>query len=434
MTGDQPPTSRTVLSRPVTSLTRNTGWALAAEVVKLVTSIGAFMVVTHLLSPEEYGVFVGTLGLLWFVLPFASFGAAYLLLQRLAGEGMPIQEAVGRANGMVLWGGTGAVLVLLAVRPVVLPQSPALVLALLAFAELVFGGMHEVSVFASQARERLQLSVTLRLLQGVSRFAAAIVLLVVHPSATLTEWAWLHLTTAAVAALAGGFLLQVEGTTPLPMRRPRLREVRAGLPFSVGFGADKFRETADAWLLLRIGTVGDAGIYGAAIRLIGVAVVPLRALIASTNARFFVAGARSVAAATTVARRVTAAGAAYAVVAAVVVLVAAPGAVSLLPVEYAHTADALRMLAVWPLAVSLEAYVATAMTAIGHQRLRVLSTLGSTTVNVVLNVLLIPAHGWGGSVVASLVASVLNATVLWSALLVLAARKCGRPAGKAAAP
>jgi O-antigen/teichoic acid export membrane protein len=91
--------------------------------------------------------------------------------------------------------------------------------------------------------------------------------------------------------------------------------------------------------------------------------------------------------------------------------------------EYASTAPALQLLSVLPLAISIEAFVATAMTAAGHQRIRVLSTLVSTGLNVVLNFVLIPDHGWRGAVVASLACSALNATILWSTLLVLVHRE-----------
>ncbi|MEQ3549112.1 polysaccharide biosynthesis C-terminal domain-containing protein [Pseudonocardia nematodicida] len=404
-------------------LARDTGWALTAEVLRLATSLGAFLVVTHLLSPGEYGVYIGTLGLMWFVLPFASCGAAYLLLQRVAGEGVDLATAMGRANGMVVTGGVLVTLLIALTRPVLLPQTPALVIVLLALAELVFGGMTETSMLAGQALGRLRLTVWVRLLQGASRLVAAVGLIVVDPAATLVEWAWLHLATAAVAALAGQWLLRVPGPARIPLHRPRLVEVTRGFPFSVGFGAEKFRESADSMLLLRIGTATDTGIFGAAVRLLNLALTPLMALIASSNARIFAAGARSVGAARAVARRVTAIGLAYAAVAAVVVAVAGPVAVAFLPAGYAAAGDALRLLAVLPIAVAAESFVATAMTAIGHQRIRVASVLAGTAVNVALNVALIPTWGWRGVVVASVAASVLNTTLLWSAIMVLAARE-----------
>ena len=404
-------------------LAQNTAWALIAEAVRLGTALGAFIVVTHLLAPSEYGVYVGTLGLMWFVLPFASCGASYLLLQRVAGQGVDLTTAVARANGMVVTGGVVAILAMVVARPILLPQTSAIVMVLLAAAELVFGGLQDVAMLACQAIERLRLSIYLRLLQGVSRLIAAVALVIAVPSASLTQWAWLHLATAAFAALVAQMLLRVPGSRLVPFRWPRMLEVRSGLPFSVGFGADKLRESADSMLLLRIGTSADAGIFGAAIRLTGFVVTPLRALIASSNAKFFRAGANSVAATRVVARRVTSIGAAYAVVAAIVVAVGGPAAVSVLSAEYASTSDAVRILSVLPIAVAAESFVATAMTAIGRQRIRVMSTLASTSLNVLLNVALIPDYGWRGAVIASLTASAVNATILWSALMILAGRE-----------
>ena len=404
-------------------LARNTGWGLVAEAVKMMTSVGTFLIVTHLLTPSDYGVYVGTLGLVWFLLPFTSVGAGYLLLQRVAGEGAEPTQAVARANGMVVTGGLLTVVVLAVVRPWLLPQSPALVLVLLALAELVFGGIQEVAVLASQASERLRLSSALRLLQGGSRLLAAAVLVLVYPGAGLTAWAWLHVSTSALTAAAGQMLLGFPGGWRLALRWPRFVDARLGLPFSISFGADKLRDSADSVLLLRMGAGVDAGIYGAAMRLTNVVTAPLRALIASSNARLFERGAHSVAAAASAARRITGFGVAYALVAGVCTVVAGPAVVSLLSQDYASAGAALRMLSALSLAIALEAFVATAVTAAGHQRIRVFSTLASTGLNVVLNVLLIPHHGWRGAVVASYACSALNATVLWSALTVLVHRE-----------
>lgn len=404
-------------------LARNTGWALVAEAAKMATSVGTFLIVTHLLSPSDYGVYVGTLGLVWFLLPFASVGAGYLLLQRVAGEGAEPAEAVARANGMVITGGFLTVLALVVVRPWLLPQSPALVLGLLALAELVFGGMQEVAVLASQASGRLRLSSALRLLQGGSRLTAAAVLILVDPGAGLVAWAWLHVGTSALTAAAGQVLLGFPGGSRVAFRWPQLIDARLGLPFSVSFGADKLRDSADSVLLLRLGTGVEAGIYGAAMRLTNVVTAPLRALIASSNARLFERGAHSVAGAASLARRITGLAVAYAVVAGICTVVAGPAVVSLLSEDYASAGAAVRVLGAVSLAMALEAFVATAVTAVGHQRIRVFSTLTSTGLNVVLNVLLIPHHGWRGAVVASYACSALNATILWCALIVLVYRQ-----------
>ena len=404
-------------------LTRNTGWALAAEAARMTTSVGTFLIVTHLLTPSDYGVYVGTLGLLWFLLPFASVGASYLVLQRIAGEGAEPGEAVARANGMVVVGGLVTVAGLVVIRPWLLPQSPALVLGLLALAELVFGGIQEVSVLATQASERLRLSSALRLLQGGSRLVAAAILVLVMPGAGLTGWACLHLATSALTAAVGQVLLGFSGRLRRALRWPQFVDARLGMPFSVSFGADKLRDSADSVLLLRIGSSVDAGVYGAAMRLMGVVTAPLRALIASSNARIFERGAHSVGGAASVVRRITALAVAYAFCAGIGVVVAGPAVVSLMSDEYISTGAALRVLSALPLAISLEAFVATAVTAVGHQRIRVFSTLASTGLNVVLNILLIPHHGWHGAVVASYACSVLNATVLWSTLLVLQRRQ-----------
>ena len=416
---------RAVFARQVreSNMARQTSWALVAELVRMVTQLAMFLIVTHLFTAGDYGVYVGTIGLLAFVFPFATVGASYVLLRRVAGEGMEPGRALGHATTTVILGGLVTAPLLVLLRPWILPQASIAVLATSAATELIFAGVQDLAVFVAQATHQLHVSVPLRLAAGISRLVAVLILWGTVASPTLAQLTLANLLAAAFATGASINLLRRQGISFGRLPRPRTLDLRQGLPFSVGFGADKLRESADSVLLLRLDRPVDAGIYGAASRLVDMAVVPLRSLSHASNARFFEAGRESVRVGRRTAVRVTSVALAYAIPTAVVMALLGPTVINLLPGSYQSAAQAVRVLALWPIAVSIEMFAGTALTAVGHHRTRVVTNLLSAALNVALNLLWIPDHGWRGSVAATLTTSFLSSLVMWASLVVYGRRE-----------
>lgn len=398
---------------------RHTSWALVAELVRMVTQLAMFLVVTHLFAAGDYGIYVGTIGLLGFAFPFATLGASYLLLRRVAGEGMEPGRAFGHATTTVIVGGLVTAPLLVLMRPLILPQASLAVLATSAVTELIFVGIQDLAVSMAQATQQLRASVPIRLAAGLSRLVAVLVLWGTASSPTLVQLTVANLVAAAFATGASIALLRCGGVSLSRLPRPRAIDLREGLPFSVGFGADKLRESADSVLLLRLDRPVDAGIYGASSRLVDMAVVPLRSLSHASNALFFQAGRESVRKGRRAAVRVTSIALAYAIPTAALMALLGPTLIGVLPGSYQGAAQAVRVLALWPIAVSIEMFAGTALTAVGHHTTRVGTNLISAALNVALNLLWIPDHGWRGSVAATLTTSFLSGGVMWTALIVL---------------
>ena len=100
--------------------------------------------------------------------------------------------------------------------------------------------------------------------------------------------------------------------------------------------------------------------------------------------------------------------------------------IGILPGSYQSAAQAVRVLALWPIVVSIEMFAGTTLTAVGHHAVRVVTNLVSAALNVALNLLWIPDHGWRGSVAATLTTSLFSGLVMWTALIVLGRRESHR--------
>ncbi|MGI9605145.1 MAG: lipopolysaccharide biosynthesis protein [Acidimicrobiales bacterium] len=392
---------------------RDTGWSLVGEVGRLATQIFVFVILTYVFAPTEYGALVGALGLLMFLQPYAGLGATHLLLQRVAGDGWTIERALGRGLTISLVGGALLTLAVTLLQPAVLPQVDRASLAILSGSELIAMGVLELVVFSAIAAERLRAMAMIRVGHGIARGVAALVLLLfVH---TVELWMW------AVAATVAAFVVAMIGLVGMAGQVPRLTgpsksDVVEGVPLSLGFGVQMISASADSFLLVRLDQVFDAGIYGAANRVIGMTRLPARALLFGSSARLYAAGARSVREGRNMALRATMATTAITGVAAVVVLLAADLIVKILPDEYTDTSSALRWLALLAVISSASTFAGTMLTAARLHRYRVALISAAAVVNVVLNLILIPEHGWQGAVAATFVSSILHTAGVWATL------------------
>src|SRR5688500_7716881 len=119
-------------------ITRNASWLLAGELFGLASQLVMFILVTNTFEKDVYGMFVGVVSLALFVGPFSSFGAGYLVVQRVVSKGEALVPAILRAWTTVV---AGAVIIggaLVALRGVVLPQTTTVLLLEVVCAELFF--------------------------------------------------------------------------------------------------------------------------------------------------------------------------------------------------------------------------------------------------------------------------------------------------------
>ncbi|MCP4248435.1 MAG: hypothetical protein GY778_15415, partial [bacterium] len=167
-------------------------------------------------------------------------------------------------------------------------------------------------------------------------------------------------------------------------------DIRQGIPFSVGFGADRLRNVSDTVMLVRFGFDTDAGLYSAARRLINVAQTPIIATQHATNARLFQAGSESVASCRRLAMRLTALAVLFGFAAMLAIALLGRPLVSLLSDSYRDVGQVMVWMSFLPMMLALETFAGMALTASGHHGRRVALNLLTGGVNVVLNLVLIP--------------------------------------------
>lgn len=396
---------------------RNTVFAMGAEIAQLALSLASFFLLARILGPENFGFYATSIAHGLLAATIGYFGSQQLLMRDFA-RGRPFQVLWSRLLSTVLAGTVIFAVLLMTVRGWLLDQVSPVTYLLLVVSQMLFFGITDFAVLASQAHRKLEVAMRVRLSTGVIRLVGVIAFALVG-SGTLDQWAWYGLF--AWGAAAGWALLTVKrqfGATPrLGVFTPQ--DIKDGLPYTLMGGAGTLLDSMDKTMLPAYGFEEENGWYAAGYRVAALAVVPVMALVRATDQDFFDSGAQSLEQAYTLAKRLVKPVILFGIAAGAGLLLFAPIFPWILRDDFAEMATIIRWLAVLPLIRGISIFAANALTGSDRQGLRNASLVMAMVVNFGLNLWLIPDYDWKGAVIATLVAESLSAAGMWLALIYL---------------
>ena len=384
-------------------LARNTGWMLAGNVGRLGLQAVYFVVLARALGATSFGEFGGVAAIAAILVPFAPLGNGMLLVRDASREPALLRLAWGGALAAVALFGSLALLVMVGVAQVVLPASisPALVITV-GIADLIGLNLVTIAGQVYQASDRLRGTAVSAIVLSAARCGAAVGFVGLGGPTTATRWGvWYLVATLAAALVTTLAAWRTFGRPILDIRGP-LRRMRAGAYFSMSLSTASIYADIDKAMVARIGSLQAAGIYTAAYRVVSFAAVPVQSLVAATFPRFFRHGADGGLGATTrYARSLLRITVVYGIVATAALLLMAPLLSIVLGAEFAPAEHILRILACILIAQSMHLLLLNALTGADLQGLRTGVQLGVALLNVVLNLVLIPAFDTTGAAAAT---------------------------------
>jgi O-antigen/teichoic acid export membrane protein len=186
-----------------------------------------------------------------------------------------------------------------------------------------------------------------------------------------------------------------------------------GFYFSVSLSAQTVYNDIDKTMLARLSTLEATGIYAAAYRLIDVAFVPVRSILAAAYAKFFQHGASGISGSMGLVKRLVPIAGGYGFAAGIGLFLLAPIVPYVLGDEYAGIVEALRWLAPLPFLKAMHYFAADSLTGAGFQRGRSAVQVVIAVFNVLVNLWLIPLYSWRGAAWSSLASDGLLMLGLW---------------------
>jgi len=405
------------------TLARNTGWMLLGQGLKLVIQALYFTVIARSLGASKYGAFVGVVGLVGILSPFASLGSGYLLIKNVARDQNQFRQNWGRALSTTFLSSSSLFGVVVLLSYFVLPATIPIRLVMFVAASDLFGmSITGICGQAFLAFDLLKWTASINVLLSACRLAAAVILAGLYHSPSALQWGGFYFGSTSVVALAALVLVLVKLGAPTFSSSRTSAEAREGLYFSVSLSAQTIYNDIDKTMLARLGTLEATGIYGAAYRLIDVSFAPVSALLAAAYPSFFRVGMSGISGTLQYAKPLILRGLGYATFVGVALLAGAGLVPYILGSEYRLTEEALRWLAILPMFKVLHFFLSDALAGAGHQALRTCIHVGVAVFNVLINLWIIPAYSWRGAAWSSIASDALLACAIGAAALVLARR------------
>ena len=400
-------------------LGRNAAWVFAGQLTRVGLQGAYFLILARVLGVDGFGAFAGVVALAALAAPYASLGALNLLVKHVSTGSR--SALVQFSNGVLVTLGVGGALTVLLVvaAPAVAPLGVlAGTVALIAAADIVAANLIMIAGALGQARERLMSDRPLpdtaqrrsagRPARGAGADRRG------RPDRGRRQLRRFRRCCSRAASpwrSSAGWAASGPSSGP---SRPRWRE---GLLFAVSQSSQNVYNDIDKTMLARLDSLGSAGIFAAAFRIVDFAFVPMRAALAAAYPRFFTHGEAGLRSALRVTRKIAAPGLAYSVVVGGVLLLGLNAIPVVLGAEYSPSVGAVQLLAVLPLLRWVHYLAADSLTGAGRQGARTACQVGVAVANVGLNFWLIPAYSWTGAAVSTLVCDGLLGVGLWSVVL-----------------
>ncbi len=396
------------------SLARNTLWMLFAQGMRLVLQAAYFVIIARALGAEQYGAFVGATALVAILAPFSSLGGGNLLIKNVSRNRALLSEYWGNALFTIFVSGLVLIILVICIAAFFLPKTiPILPILLVSITDLIFARLLDTAGQAFQAVLRLSKTAQLNILPQVTRLIAAFALVNFFPNPGALEWSSLYLISTAISALLGILLVhRLLGFPKLAISRIK-PEITEGFYFSVSLSAQTIYNDIDKTMLAGLSSLEATGIYAAAYRLIDVAFVPVKSLLAAAYTKFFQRGSVGISGTIDFSKRLSPIAGIYGLIAGIGLFLLAPVIPHLLGDEYAGAVEALRWLAPLPLLKAMHYFAADTLTGAGFQGVRSAVQVIVAVFNVLINLWLIPLYSWRGAAWSSLASDGLLILGLW---------------------
>jgi O-antigen/teichoic acid export membrane protein len=396
---------------------------LAGQGFKLLIQGVYFTVIARSLGAQNYGAFVGVVGLVGILLPFATMGSGYLLIKNVSRDKNQFRENWGRAILTTCLSAAASFGVVVLVAHFLLPGNiPKKLIVMVAASDLFGTSITLICGNAFIAFERMKWTASFSVLLSALRLVAALILAIVYPHPTALEWGEFYFVSTTIVTLLALIVVFVKLGAPTFNFACDAAEIRDGFYFSVGQSAQTIYNDIDKTMLARLSTLEATGIYGAAYRLIDVSFAPVASVVVAAYPNFFRVGVDGIPATLRYVKPLILHALGYATFVAIAILVGAGVVPLILGGEYRLTVEALRWLAVLPLLKAVHSFLSDALTGAGYQALRTAITSGVAVFNVFINLWLIPAYSWRGAAWSSVASDALLVGGIGTAVFVLGRR------------
>jgi O-antigen/teichoic acid export membrane protein len=398
------------------SLAHNAGWMMIGQGVNILLQAAYFILLARLLGVREYGVFVGAFAFVAIATPHSSLGSGLLFVRYVS---------TNSKNFAVYWGnillstfGVGSTLTVLLVliAPHLLNQNSASLVLMIALGDCICRQLVLCISQVFQAYDQLRMTASITLLTSFLRLLAVVTLALSLHHVTAGQWAFASLIVSMLSAIVASTTVIARYGHPDFAPRIFFSKIGEGFSFSLAGSTQSAYNDIDKAMMSHYGMNIANGIYTVAYRIVDVSAIPVTALDAAALPRFFRQSREGASSVASLSVRLAKRAVLLGIIVATGMFLAAPLIPHIVGIGFKDSVLALRWLCLIPVFRGIHQLTGSAITGLGYQRYRTAAQLFAASLNLGLNLWLIPQYGWLGAAWASLATdgalAIVNSTVL----------------------
>lgn len=271
------------------SIARATLRTSAVLGLRLIAQAGTLLAVARVLGPAGFGIFAGIAALAVLIGTLSSLGTHLVLLAEVSRNPEREDEVLRYALPSTLLFSLPLLALYIVLAAWIMPAAALSTWVLLAIgvSELVLQPLLNMTSVQQLGRERIAFSQLLLVSPLLLRLLAAVALLILKPEDTISVYALFYVLASVLALVLAYSLLPRPWPAPASWRRIRFAELKASIGYAFLNITAAGPAELDKALSIKLLSAHAAGLYAAAARVIGAAILPVVALMVSVMPRFF---------------------------------------------------------------------------------------------------------------------------------------------------
>lgn len=390
---------------------------LTSQIGKTFIQVAYFVLLAKFLGAKEYGLLSTILAAATIIAPFSSMGGGNILISKVAESPKNFAEYWGYTLTItLLFGSILSIVLLVVISETNMIIAPFALILSICVSELVAFRICDVSAQAAQAVGRFKLMSCLHIIPQIFRLAVLIIFLVFSNSRKVDSWAIFLLFSSIVSSIICYWIVHIKVGPPKLSTMRFWGTVTSGFSFSLSLSAQTVYNDADKIILAREVSYSAVGSYNLAYRIIDIAFMPVKSLMMQNYARFFQKDAKGAAKYSNQARligEVLPKSFTIAFLVSIILFLVSPITVITFGEDFFDALIYIRLLVVILMIRSVHYVIADAVTGSGFQNFRAVAQIFAAVINILSNLLLVPAFGVHGAIFSSVFTEVLFLITIW---------------------
>lgn len=398
------------------SLARNAGWMVIGHGLNIFLQAAYFILLARLLGVREYGVFAGAFAFVAIATPYTSLGFGVLFIRYVSTDSGNFASYWGNILLATFSVGTSLTVLLVLIAPHLLNPASASLILMVALGDCICRQLVTCVSQVFQAFEKLRLTASITLLTSFFRLLAVITLALSLHHVTARQWALSSLIVSVLSAVTASAMVMAKYGRPQFVPCIFLSKLSEGFGFSLAGSTQSSYNDFDKTMMSHYGMNVANGIYTMAYRIVDLSTVPVNALDVAALPRFFRKSGEGAYSVASLSVRLAIRAALLGLFMSVFMFLAAPLIPHIVGYGFKESVTALRWLCLIPVFRGIHQLTGAAITGLGYQRYRTTAQFFAASLNLGLNLWLIPHYGWLGAAWASLATDCSLGVINWLVL------------------